>query len=470
MTRLRPHTWSVRAQATTAATLITGLLVTAVAVVMLHTVEAALGREQEDKARARARDLAALATTGTMPRRLTGEGDDGFVQVVSGSGRVLAASPNVLGRTAAFTFRSPRPTTRTVAGVRDDQDLETYRVAALTVRTATGPVTVYVADSTEIVSEAATLLRLMVGLGVPAAVAGAGWLSWIVVGRALRPVERIRAQVDEVTEHRLDARVPVPPGHDQVARLALTMNAMLDRLQAAEMRQRRFTADASHELKTPLARLRTQLEVALRLPRDTADWPELAHGLLADTVELDALVHDLLFLARHDSGSPADTRHALLDLDDVVLEEVRQARIAAPVPIGTSGVSAAPVEGSHGELRRVVRNLLDNAVRHAAGEVRVTLQSADDGVRLCVADDGPGVRAEDRARVFDPFVRLDDARSRGAGGTGLGLAIVAAIVTQHGGTVAVEGCRVGAAFVVQLPAARTSRAPETVAINQPARG
>ena len=235
MTRLLPHTWSVRAQATAAATLMSALVVTGCALVMLLTLETALRHEQDDKARTRTSDLAALAATGALPARLAGEGDDGFVQLVSGSGRVVAASPNVLGRRAAFSFRAPgaSPTIRTVGGVRDDQDLETYRVAALTVPSALGPVTVYVAHSTEIVSEASMLLRLMVGLGVPAAVGGAGWLSWVVVGRALRPVERIRLQVHEVSEHRLDTRVPVPPGDDPVARLALTMNEMLDRLEAA---------------------------------------------------------------------------------------------------------------------------------------------------------------------------------------------------------------------------------------------
>jgi signal transduction histidine kinase len=151
--------------------------------------------------------------------------------------------------------------------------------------------------------------------------------------------------------------VPEPPGRDEVARLARTMNAMLARLDAATRRQRDFVADASHELQSPLTRFRTQLEVTLAHP-GAADWSALAGGLLADSQEMEALVRDLLFLAREDEGAGEPLDH-LVDLDDLVLEEVARVRTASAVTIDTSAVSAAPVRGSQEQLRRLVRNLLE---------------------------------------------------------------------------------------------------------------
>ena len=337
--------------------------------------------------------------------------------------------------------------------VRDDADLEDYRVVAATGPSPSGPVTVYVATSVELVSETVATLRRLLLAGVPAVALLLGLVAWPVVGRALRPVEAIRAEVATINDRDLSRREPEPPGNDEVARLARTMDAMLARLDTATHRQRDFVADASHELQSPLTTFRTQLQVALAHPEST-DWSALAGGLLADSQEMEALVRDLLFLAREDEGA-AEPAAKPVDLDDLVLEEAARVRTASPVDIDTSAESAAPVRGSPEQLRRLVRNLLENAVRHAAGRVELSLISADGAVELTIHDDGPGVPPAEREHVFDRFVRLDTARSRQGSGSGLGLSIVAAVAARHGGSVHVaDGTGGGAAFVVRLPEER----------------
>ena len=283
---------------------------------------------------------------------------------------------------------------------------------------------------------------------VPLAVVVLAALVWLVVGRTLRPVERMRAEVASIGLAELDRRVPEPPGDDEIARLAVTMNEMLARLEHAARRQQRFVADASHELRTPLTRMRTELEVDERHP-DEADPAATRRSVLEEIAGLQRLIDDLLVLARTD-GEP--TRRAEpVDLDDLVLEEIRAAD-GAPISIDGHAVSAAQVVGDRDELRRVVRNLLDNARRHATTAVSVELTERGGQAVLVVADDGPGVPAERRDEVFERFSRLDEARSGGAGRAGLGLAIVHDIVVRHGGTVVVADAPGGGArFVVALP-------------------
>jgi signal transduction histidine kinase len=274
----------------------------------------------------------------------------------------------------------------------------------------------------------------------------------VVVGRALRPVESIRAEVAAISEADLGRRVPAPPGDDEIARLARTMNAMLDRLEQASVRQAAFTADASHELQSPLTTLRAQLEVALARPTD-ADWPAVGGELLDEVQEMERMVRDLLFLARASEGD--ERLDALVDLDDVVLEEAARARSTTSVQVLTSSVSAAPVRGSREQLLRLTRNLLENACRHASSTVDVSLAVVGSTVRLAIRDDGPGVPASARERIFERFVRVDDARSRQVAGTGLGLSIVAAVAARHGGSVRLldgDGDGAGATFVLVLPA------------------
>jgi len=290
----------------------------------------------------------------------------------------------------------------------------------------------------------------LLALGLPLLLTVVAFTSYRVVGRALAPVEAIRTTVEGVSAADLSGRVPVPVTDDEVARLSETMNHMLDRLEQAQSRQRRFVADASHELRSPVATIRQHAEVAREHPR-RMPRQVLADTVLAEALRLQGLVDDLLLLARTDEHTVA-LRRRPLDLDDIVLDEVRRLDTMTSLQVDATGVSAAAVDGDPNALRRVVRNLLDNASRHAAGRVGVALGEHAGRVKFVVEDDGPGVSPEERARVFERFVRLDDARARDAGGSGLGLAIVAELVAAHDGAVTIGEAAIGGARIeVTLP-------------------
>ena len=379
------------------------------AVILLLSLQNSLVRSGDAAAVAKARDLAAVVDSGGLPSTVTAPGEDDVVQVVDSAGRVVAASDNARGWPPIASFRpdGDAPGVHTAYDVADGSDLEDYRVWGVRAGTDEQPLVVYVGTSLEAVSEATAQLRAALAVGLPVMVALLAFSTWWMVGRTLRPVE------------------------------------------AASRRQREFVADASHELRGPLAAFRTQLEVALEHPGD-ADWEATAVELLADSDRMERIVGDLLYLARTDA-LPPEPSPTLVDLDDIVLDEVNRLRSHARVRIDTSQVSAAPVRGSREELRRLVRNLLDNAVRHARSSVRVELATAGDEVVLAVEDDGPGVPSDQRQRIFERFVRLDAARSPD-GGTGLGLAIVHAITVRHSGEVSLEPSAVGARLLVRLPA------------------
>jgi signal transduction histidine kinase len=326
---------------------------------------------------------------------------------------------------------------------RDQARIRTRR----TIETAQGTVTLVAERSLAQVDDTVSNVTNALLVGVPLLFALVAGLTWWIAGRALRPVEAIRAEAAAITGSTLHRRVPEPASADEVGRLARTMNSMLDRLEETSLRQRRFVSDASHELRSPVAAIRAQVEVAMRRG-DAADWPEVARRVLDEDERLEQAVTELLELARAEEGAAID--QVEVDLDEVVLEEATRVR---RVPVDTSGVSAGRVLGSEAQLARVVRNLLDNACRHAASKVAVTLGTRDGSVWLAVDDDGPGIPVEDRARVFDRFTRLDEGRARDVGGVGLGLSMVHAIVERHGGVVSADAAPLGGArFVVRLPA------------------
>lgn len=294
-------------------------------------------------------------------------------------------------------------------------------------------------------------------VGVPLLVLVVGVITYRLTGRALRPVELMRDRTARISEADLSTRVDVPPTGDEIARLAVTLNAMLDRLHDAHQSQVRFIADASHELRSPLAAARAELDVAVRDPGH-ADWLATAAVLRSTNERMQRLVDDLLALARTAENAPG--RDQDVDLDDVV-ERIGyglRPRSGVVVDVVTRPVR---VRGNPEELSRAVQNLADNAVRYAQHRVRLSVAAGDGpgGARIEVADDGCGIPAPDRELVFDRFVRLDDGRARSAGGSGLGLAIVRGIVGSHGGSVRVgESDLGGAAFVVRLPQASSSTA------------
>lgn len=326
-------------------------------------------------------------------------------------------------------------------------DTQQYAVNRLRVSTAQGDVVLSVASSLTPIRRTVDRVSGALLFAVPSLVIGVGLLAWFMTGRTLRPVSAITGRVQEITASSLDQRVPVPDTDDEIGELARTMNSMLDRLQSAADTQRRFVSDASHELRSPVAAIRAQVETALLHP-DRADWPEIGRTVLAEDERLAGLVDDLLRLARLDEG--AVRARSEVDLDELVHAEVSRPR---RVLVDRSGVVAGRVVGVPDELTSVVRNLLDNAVRHASERVRVSLHTDGPVVRLVVEDDGPGVAEADREKIFERFARLQAARSRDAGGSGLGLALAHRVVVGHGGRIWVETSDLGGArFVVELPA------------------
>jgi signal transduction histidine kinase len=262
----------------------------------------------------------------------------------------------------------------------------------------------------------------------------------------------MRAEVADITVSGLDRRVSQPTTDDEIRLLADTLNDMLVRLESGTRAQRDFVSAASHELRTPIAVIRNVLEVAQST--DAPDWREIADSVLEEDVRMERLVDDLLLIARTDAGVSRGEHWTAVDLDDIVFEEAR--RVPSLIQIDVSRVSAGQVNGDVEQLRRVVRNLLDNALRHATQAIAVDLSSVGGRVSVAVDDDGPGVAPEDRTRIFERFVRLDESRTRSDGGTGLGLAIVTELVDSFGGEVHVESSERlgGARFVFTLPDAR----------------
>ncbi len=436
----------IRARITALAVLAVVVVLIATAVALLATQRRLLTETLDETLSTQARELSRSLDDGTPQTPLAPRGDDDtIVQINTLNGEVIAATANFSSQPA-------------LAPPDDDNDLRTARLLPdeptfrILSRHAGGYV-IHVAAPTDDIDESITALRLGLAAAIPIVTAVLAVLIWWLVGRTLRPVEAIRDEVAGITAHRLDRRVPEPASNDEIQRLAVTMNAMLDRVEAAVASQQRFVADASHELRSPLTRIRSELEVDIAHP-ETAD-PTATHRSVLDEIDqLQRLVQDLLVLAQHDGQQTTVTgTRAAVDLDDIVLHEIRR-HIDAGVDIGidSSAISAAQVRGDAEQLARLVRNLLDNAIRHARTNVVVSLAESDEMATLTISDDGPGIPAHHREHVFERFTRLDSARAADDGGTGLGLAIARAIVEGHLGAIYVDPeYDHGARLVVHIP-------------------
>ena len=431
---------------------------------LLGLFRRALLHAQSGEVRARAQAVAALTVDGTLPNplpsldtpRLT------LIQVLDAHGTVIAASSQLAGTPA---LRDPGPQRRKVlddiGGVRGGPWLTEVAVVPIGGQDRT----VVVITSLSGYARGADLLRTSLLVIVPILLLIVAVTVWLVVGRALRPVEAMCTEAESITGRQLDRRVPIPPTGDEIARLAMTLNDMLDRLQASSDGQRRFVADASHELRTPIANIRMAVEVAAAHP-DRADWPTVAADVLLQDQRMQQLTDDLLTLARADAGSPA-LRVGSVDLSALLREELARPLPPGRLLIAEGTLPAVLLPGDGEQLRRMVTNLVDNALRHAEHTVTIGLRavpvSGHAMVEIRVSDDGPGVPMADRDNVFDPFVRLDQHRARGPGGTGLGLSIVRRVAQAHHGSVTVTdtdngtGTGTGATFVVLLPAVASSR-------------
>ncbi len=456
---------TVRARATIAAVVVVGAALAVGGFGLVGLLGASIEEGLEASANTQLADIVSLAGAGQLPTRLAGSRGDTFTEVLDSSGRVVAASDS-LADPAQLSRVHPGPDGAVVQRLastspaegevqRRDGDDGPYLVVSRTVASPThgliraGPLTVYVAASLRPEGVTTGTVALALACGLPVLVIMVGGLVWVLSGRALRPVEAIRAQVADISGRDLHRRVSEPLAGDEVASLARTMNAMLDRLESSASHQRRFVADASHELRSPLTVLQATLEVALTHPKDCA-WDAVAGDALEEARRLQRLVEDLLVLARADEGTQAP-RSQVVDLDEMVLKEAGRLRPRSRVSLDLHRVSGGRVRGNPEQLSRVVQNLLDNAERHAETSVMVELSTSGHHVVLVVADDGPGIPAAYREQVFERFARLDEARSQNDGGTGLGLAIVKQIVEVHGGTIEVANSIAGAKLVIGLP-------------------
>lgn len=491
---------SVRSRATLGATLVVVVALVVTGAAVLQALRSNLTAEAGTQAERTARSVASELAGRTPYDELSGlDGEAGPVQIVDEDGNLVAAadgleriSGTVTGQVKPRPSSSPSASATPSPSARDDEDdadddddddsdeeseeatddatdddsslaagetseqpafssgaatidgeTADYRFAAVDVRThERGLLTVYAGSPLAAEHSAVRTALTVMLIGFPLLAALVAAMTWVLTGRALRPVAAIREEMAAITASEdLTRRVPEPATHDEIARLARTTNETLAALETSVERQRSFVADASHELRSPIASLRTQLEVA-------AAHPELLDldGAVQDTVRLQHLAADLLLLARLDAGErPVDGR---VDLAALAREEAA----------GRTGVTVdaetAEVAGSRGQLGRVLDNLLDNGRRHARETVSVTVRREGDWAVLGVADDGDGVAEADRERIFQRFVRLDDARSRDDGGAGLGLAIARDVAVRHGGTLTAGAAPAGGAlFELRLPLA-----------------
>jgi signal transduction histidine kinase len=451
---------SLRARLVLLGTAGLAVALTAGVVLLVGVLEFTLVRMQDASAEKTARDVAALVDADRLPALLP-VGGTTVVQVVDGQGRVRAASAGgdrlvpVLdpGELAAARAGDKRYLPGERFGV--DGVVRVVGVAASRTGAAEDRQTVVVAVPAAELKDAVRLVRIVLGAGFGVLLLLLALLAWRIVGWTLRPVEALRRGAEAISDasHSGSAAagsLPVPESRDEIHRLAMTLNDMLGRLDAARRRQRAFVADAAHELRNPLASIRTQLEVA----EATGDASGLAPDLLADVQRLSRLVDDLLLLARSDDAGGAAVRPSdRVDLAGLVREAGDHYR-GARVPVAARTDGAVVVEGDREALRRVVVNLLDNAVRHARTAARVSVGTEGPEAVLRVADDGPGIVAADRERAFERFARLDEGRARDDGGAGLGLAIVRELVRLHGGRVELGDAAPGLLAEVRLPTAR----------------
>jgi signal transduction histidine kinase len=448
-----PSRWTVRMRTSVAATLVVTLCLVLAGVALLFLLFQSLETSARSAADARAHQLADQLESDTHEdldrSMLATDSLVGVVQIVEPGGRLVAQSAG--SPAAPLSVRAVAPGKTEFIGHVVITPEDDFWVTGVGADSPHGPVTVLVGADREPVEKAVTTVGILIAVCGPIVVALAALGTYRLVGSALQPVERIRAQVSSLTTDQLAERIPVPPADDEVARLAVTMNDMLDRLEAGQAAQRRFVSDASHELRSPLATITAALDLAQVRPEEL-DQALIEEALLPETRRMSRLVDDLLLLAHADERTHV-LKHVEVDVDDIVHAEADRVRAITELRVQVS-VAALRVVGDPRALSRLVRNLVDNAIRHARSEIRLECGQVDGHAQIIVADDGPGIPDAERRRVFDRFVRLDSPRTRETGGAGLGLAIVAEIVREHNGSIKVsESASGGACFAVLLPLA-----------------
>jgi signal transduction histidine kinase len=438
---------SIRFRITAIAAIALAVVLLIAAAVLVVLQRSSLVSNLDQTLTRRADDIESLVSTRDTPRVFAGGREEGFVQLIGEDGAAIASTPNLEGEPPLLIEHEPGRDTFQVLMVPQVDD-DVFRVLSRTV----GDGVLHVATTFDVVSESTTALVGSLAVTIPIVVLILGGLVWWLVGRTLRPVEDIRAEVASIGSAHLDRRVSHPGTEDEIELLAETMNEMLDRLETSVERQQRFVADASHELRSPLTRLRTALELDIQSAHDTAERDHL-RSLLAEVLEMQRMIEDLLYLARVDAEEPS-FRMMEIDLDDLVLDEIRRLHSETALVVDSSRVSGAHVRGDRAQLSRAVKNVLDNAARHAEALVTIGLSEVDGHALLTIADDGPGIPHSATDRIFERFGRLDQARTKATGGTGLGLAIARDIVMRHDGSLVLANPgQAGATFEMRIPTA-----------------
>ena len=449
-TRLR----SLRVRLTAVVTLAVGLALALASFALVSSLSDSLIGGVKDTANAAVERVAGALAAGNDPGALDRKEAKSvlMLQIQDSSGRIVQTIPPVTSRSTDEATEGIQPSGELVVASRD-------------VTTPAGPRKVLAISRVGPITQSIDGVVRSLLIGTPLLTVFVALLTWFAVDRALRPIEAIRRRAEAISHSTLAERLPPPKTGDEVERLTNTLNAMLDRIDQGARRQREFVSDASHELRTPLAAMRADIEVSLT---HLGDWPAVAARLLDDHRRIERLTSDLLMLARSDDAAVSPLAEGVRFDELVAGELVAVSRAELDVhlePVAVTGVVP--------ELVRLVRNLLDNADRHAASRVAVRLSASDGSVVLVVDDDGPGVPEAQRERVFDRFYRLDSSRARTSGGTGLGLAIVRRVAQGHGGDAVIRTAPLGGArFEVRLPVRRpapaaASRTPREVARKGP---
>ena len=506
---------SLRARLTLTAAGGLAVALAAVAILLISALGVTLDRGLDNSARQTAREVAALVDANRLPNPVPVAAGTAVVQVINAQGRIVAASAGADRLVPLLPAAQAEAAARTQTGVPLDGRPyglpESLRVAAVPGKR--GEI-VIAAVSYDAVNDTLVTVAHALLFGTPALLLLMIWVSWLITGSTLRPITALRRGAEQVTATGVPRGLPVPEARDEVHSLAVTLNDMLSRLEAAQQRQRQFVSDTAHELRSPIASIRAQLEVALDHP-GSQEWEQTARDVLADTMRLSRLAEDLLALARleerggrargagpgspgsgpggprHDLGGPGpvtggpgpdadgpgpDVRGPGPDVrgpvDLAALATGTAGRYGqARVPVSASAPEPCPVAGDGEALRRMLVNLIDNAVRYARNQVTVAARPVDGSVLVTVTDDGPGIAACDTERAFERFTTLDGARARrddDVAGAGLGLAIVRATARAHGGTVWLEDARPGLRATVRLPLAGPPPPPAGLVNGSPA--
>ena len=490
--RLTGRWWrrrSLRARVTLAATAGLALALLGVALLLRAELRTSLSNGLDNTARQGAREVAALADAHRLPDPVPVADGTITVQVLNAQGRIVDASPG------ADLLVPLLPPGQAAANARTGRAMVMQgpphglpgEIRVVTVATGGGETVIAAVAAYQELNTVAALTRALL-IGTPLLLLLLAGAIWLVVGTTLRPIAELRRGAQDVTRTGRPSALPVPEARDEVHSLALTLNDMLSRLGQAQERQRGLVSDTAHELRSPIASIRAQLEVALDHP-DSQDWRQTASDVLEDTLRLARLAEDLLVLARLDERDGRRRADLQVDLAALVGVEVsRHDGSRVPVVVAgqdqggqdqagqerggqeRGGQERCAVTGDADGLRRMLGNLIDNAVRYARTRVTVGITREGSSVRLTVTDDGPGIPPGDRQRAFGRFARLDDARSRdgdGQGGAGLGLAIVRATAQAHDGSAWLEDAQPGLRAVVLLPAADPGSAPRRAGAGPP---